>query len=250
MMRVLHARDALAELKKALPPKIDKFEDGSLASIRGLLDQFRATHADAMPFALTNVAQRLKTSWQLIHLATKIANSQDAADIAATPYAITVSVVLDQLEDKSLALCRALKNNRIQFAKDILTDVYDIEHALRVRIHLLDESDWGQRLHELMVRIAANLEAELNSLPKDVRHVLGSRSLRSHDSRAERLAYFMWQGVDTLTRGASYCKKLVDQTQESPQLKFERKISPNLNRSILDYGNASIRDRPKTSTED
>jgi len=33
--------------------------------------------------------------WQLIRLATKAAPSKNAADVAATPYAIVVSMVLD-----------------------------------------------------------------------------------------------------------------------------------------------------------
>ena len=64
-----------------------------------MLDAFRKDHAEQVPFALALVATRLKTPWQLIRLATKAAPSKNAADIAATPYAIAVSMVLDRLDD-------------------------------------------------------------------------------------------------------------------------------------------------------
>ena len=77
-----------------------KFDDARVAKITALLDAFAKNHADGVPFALALVAKRLKTSWQLIRLATKAAPSKNAADVAATPYAIAVSMVLDRLEDK------------------------------------------------------------------------------------------------------------------------------------------------------
>ncbi len=65
-----------------------------------MLDGFAKDRAEQIPFALTLVAGRMKTAWQLIRLATKAAPSKNAADIAATRYAIAVSMVLDRLEDK------------------------------------------------------------------------------------------------------------------------------------------------------
>ncbi len=209
MLCVLRACDALAEFNKALPAKINKLDDEQLAKLQGRLDLFSAKYADATPFALTMVARRLKTPWQLIRLATKTARSKSAADIAATPYAIAVSMVLEQLDERRLALRHALKANRIPIAKDILSDIYDIEHTLRVGIDLLDQSEWGRQLAELMAGVASMLEVELRSLPGNLRHVLGSRSLRGRDSLTDRLIYLANKGRDVLTGGASYCKKLV-----------------------------------------
>jgi flagellin-specific chaperone FliS len=208
MLCVLRARDALAEFNKALPARIDKLDDEKLAELRARLDAFRAKYADAMPFALTMVAKRLKTPWQLIRFATKTARSKAATDIAATPYAVSVSMVLEQLDERRLALRHALKANRIPIAKDILSDIYDIEHTLRVSIDLLDESEWGRQLAELMEAIATMLEAELRSLPGNIRHVLGSRSSRG-GSLTDRLTRLAGKGRDVLTDGASYCRKLV-----------------------------------------
>ena len=59
---VLRARDALARFNDALPVKIAKFDDAQVAKVTSLLDAFGKTHADVLPFALTLVARRLKTS--------------------------------------------------------------------------------------------------------------------------------------------------------------------------------------------
>jgi hypothetical protein len=144
-----------------------------------------------------------------MRLATQAAPSKNAADVAATPYAITVSMVLDRLDDKRLALRTALKSDRVQVAKEILIEIYDIEDALQSSIDLLDESDWGERLADQMNAIAALVEAEVSRFPDNIGHVLGSRSLRRHRSLAGRLTSLAWKGRDAMRDGASYCWKFI-----------------------------------------
>src|SRR5712692_9305139 len=120
MLCVLRARDALAKFNGALPAAIRKFDDARVVKITKLLDGFGKNHPDAVPFALALVACRLRTSWQLIRLATKAAPSKQAADIAATPHAIVVSMVLDRLDDKRLALRVALRNDRVLDCRNLL----------------------------------------------------------------------------------------------------------------------------------
>jgi hypothetical protein len=212
MQRVLRARDALAKFSDALPLTIDgEFDDARVAKIAGLLDAFGESHAEEIPFALALVATRLKPPWQLVRLATKAAPSKDAADIAATPCAIAVSMVLDRLDDSRSALHFALKNERVLVAKELLTGIYETEYALQVRIDGLYESDWGKRLQNLMSAVTALVEAEVSRFPDEVHHILASRSLHSHQSLAGRLTYLAWKGRDALAGGAAYCKKLVSQ---------------------------------------
>jgi hypothetical protein len=73
-------------------------------SFRYTQHAFRKTHAEEIPFALALVAKRLKTPWQLIRLATKAAPTKNAADVAATPYAIVVPMVLDRLSTHASTL--------------------------------------------------------------------------------------------------------------------------------------------------
>jgi hypothetical protein len=215
MLCVLRARDALAKFSDALPAKIEKFDDARVSKITALLDAFGKDHADEVPFALALVARRLKTSWQLIRLATKAAPSKNAADIAATPYAIAVSMVLDRLDDKRSALRVALKNNRVLVVRELLAEIYDTEYAFQVRIDLLGQSDWGERLRNLMNAITVLVEAEVSRFPDEVGHVLGSRRLRSHQSLTGRLTYLAWKGRDVLSGGAAYCNRLVGRPEKS-----------------------------------
>jgi hypothetical protein len=215
MIGVLRARDALAKFNDALPATIKTFDDAAAVRITTLLDGFAKDHADVIPFALTLVARRLGTQWQLIRVATKAAPSKNAADIAATRYAIAVPMVLDWMDNRRATLRVALRKNRVLVAREILADIYDTEYALQVRIDQLEGSEWGKRLHALMDAIAALVAAEVARFPGNVQHVLGSRSLRSHNSLAGRLTYLAWKGRDAMSGGAAYCKKLIGQPEKS-----------------------------------
>jgi hypothetical protein len=209
MMCVLRARDALAKFDEQLPKQLSKFDDVMVGKMIGLLNAFRKKHVEAVPFAITLIANRLKVPWQMIRLATKAAATKKAADVAATPYAVAVSMVLDRIDDNRAALRIALRNNRVLVAKELLADIYDTEYALRVRIDRLEPSEWGVRLRELMDAIAALVEAEVKRFPDEVGHVLGSRRLRSHQSLTGRLTYLAWKGRDAITDGAAFCMKLI-----------------------------------------
>ena len=210
IMQAFRARDALAKFNSALPESFAKFEDTQVRKMTALLQGFAKQDADAIPFAIALIAQRLRKPWQLIFLATKAAASRGAADVAKTPCAIVVSMVLDRIEDDRALLRLALRNNRVIVARDLLAEIYDIEHALHLRIDQLDQSAWGERLASLMESIASLVEAEVARFPDEVGHVLASRSLRRGDSLTGKLAQLAWKGRDALTSGAAYCKKLIN----------------------------------------
>jgi len=210
MMCVLRARDALARFDEALPKRqIVKFDNPRVARMSGLLTAFGKTNAEALPFAITLIAKRMKTPWEIMRLATKAAASKKASDVAATPFAVAVPMVMDRIDDDRAALRIALRNNRVLIAKELLADAYNIEYALRVRIDKLDDSDWGIRLRGLMDGIADLVEAEVKRFPDEVGHVLGSRRLRGYQSLAGRLTYFAWRGRDAISNGASFCMRLI-----------------------------------------
>ena len=209
VMHALRTRDALAKFDAALPAKFSKFDDSLVLKLTEMLQDFGKKNADAVPFALTLIANRLKTPWQLIRLATKAAQSRTAADVAATPYAIVVSMVIDRIDDNRAALRIALKNNRVLIARDLLTDIYNTEYALQVRIDQFEQSEWGARLRALMEAIASLVEAEVSRFPDEVGHVLGSSRLRTYNTLAGRLTYFAWKGRDAVTDGVAHIKKLI-----------------------------------------
>jgi len=209
LLQVLLARDALARFADSLPERIVEFDVPQVKKMTVLLDGFRKKNPDAVPFALALVAGRLKEPWQLLRLATKAARSKNVADVVTTPYAVAVTIVLDQLEDKQLQLRIALKNNRVVTAKSILTSIYDTEYAIQVRLDRMEDCEWGKRLNAIMESISAMVEAEVNRLPDDVAHVLGSQRLRSHRSLAGRLTYLAWKSRDAIHGGAAFCKRLI-----------------------------------------
>jgi hypothetical protein len=209
MLSALRARDELAKLNEALPAKFARFEKAEIAKVAPLLAAFAKTKPEQLPFALMLVFRRLKTQWQLIRLATKAAATKNAADVAATPFAAAVTMVLDRLEDKRGLLRIALKHERILVAKEILIDIFDTEYALRVRIDQLAESAWGRRLDELMASITELVESETKRFPDNVGHVLEPHRLRSHNSLSGRLTYLAWKGRDAVSAPAAFFKKVL-----------------------------------------
>jgi hypothetical protein len=214
MMRVLRAREALAKFNEALPPTIKKFDDPQVAKITTLLDGFRKANAEEIAFALALVATRLKTPWELIRLATRGAPSRNASDIAAAPYAIAVSMVLDRLEDNQSTLRVALRNNRVMVAKEILTEIYDTEDAVQAGIDMLEQSSWGQRLDNLMNAVTALVEAEVSRFPDNVGHILGSRRHRRR-SLAGQLAGMAGKARNAMSGGTAFYRKLVGPRENS-----------------------------------
>jgi hypothetical protein len=212
MLKVLRAHHALEKFNAKLPEKVAKLDDTVVTKITALLDGLRKSNAEAVPFALALVARRLRTYWHLIRLATRAAASKSAADVAATPYAVVVPMVLNDLDDKRLALRIALKHNRVLVARDLLTDIYDTEYALKVRIDHIEQSEWGVRLQQVMDAIASLVASEVSRFPSNVGHILGSRRLRSHDSLTGKLTYLAWKGRDAVQDGAAVFRKLIGQT--------------------------------------
>lgn len=201
MLRVMHARPQLDEFCGMLPAKIAALEGERLAKVLELLNALRARRADIVPFALTMIAKRLETPWQLLRLATEPAASRAPGKIAAMPYAVAVSMVLDLIDDRRRMLVDALKHNRIPRAKEILTEIHAIDEAVRKRVEL-DGSDWGKRLDELMAAVDASLDAEISSIPSDHKHLVHTlESFRLHrdPSSSGRLGRLVGKGRDVLT---------------------------------------------------
>ncbi|HET7888257.1 MAG TPA: hypothetical protein VFL62_18700 [Bradyrhizobium sp.] len=167
-LAALQIREAIVALEGALPAKIDRLEGEALAKVQALLDAFVAKHPAEAPFALTVIMKRLKHPWQLVQFAIRSAYSSAASDVATSRYAIAVSMVLDHLDDRRWLLRQALKSNRVETAKEILVDIYDVEYQLHDWIARLDQSDWGRRLDECMAALAADLDAEYHTIPGDI----------------------------------------------------------------------------------
>jgi len=198
ILQVLKSAEALAGFTEGLPARIDKFYGARLEKTAAALDKLAADHPDAVPFALTLVSRRLKVPWQLIRLATKAATTKDAAEIAATPYAIAVPMVFDQIEDRAETLRETLRSQHIPKAKELLSDLYNTEYAVRVRIDLAG-SEWEARLDDIMDIVYEALDTETIELPSGLRHVLKSRGLKQHMTLIGQLTRFGWLCRDAVS---------------------------------------------------
>jgi hypothetical protein len=208
MMRALKGREVLTQFAEGLPVKIDKLDGARLEKTRAALDALAARNADTIPFALTLVTQRLIAPWQLIRLATKAVETKDAAVIATTPYAMTVGMVLDLLEDQVDILYTALTDEHLPRAKELLIGIYDFEFQLGVRIDFGD-TPWGRQLDAIMERVERLLNTEMTTLPSGLRHVLKSRGLKSHLSLSGQLTWLKYKCRDAMTGGVQYGRNLI-----------------------------------------
>ncbi|TQF25981.1 hypothetical protein UNPF46_35655 [Bradyrhizobium sp. UNPF46] len=201
MLRYLDMQRELEDFGGALAPKIARLEGAGLDKVLGLLSGLKARRVDAVPFALTILAKRLETSWELLSVATTPADDRAAARIATGSFAIAVSMVLDQIEEKHLLMQFALRNNRPVRAKEIVGEIYRIEQALRTQIEL-QGSDWARRLDGLMTAVQAAVDAEISSIPGDHRHlthILESPRLRPGHSFGHKVGHMFEKGWDVVS---------------------------------------------------
>lgn len=200
MLRYLDMQRELEDFGRALAPKTARLEGASLDKALGLLSTLKTRRVDAVPFALTILAKRLGTPWELLSVATAPADDRAAARIAEGPFAIAVSMVLDQIEEKHHLLLFALRNNRPVRAKEIVGEIYRIEEALRTEIELKG-SGWARRLDDLMTEVQAAVEAEIDTIPGDHRHlthILESPRLRPGHSLGHKVGHIFERGWDVV----------------------------------------------------
>jgi hypothetical protein len=207
MLCVLRSRDALSKFGAALPPAINKFAGGTIVKIARMVDALAAKHAEALPFALTLVARRLKVPWHLMFLALKTGAGRENGK-PGSAFPLAVSMVVDQLDDKRLMLTFALRARRIVVAKEVLAEIDQIEQALRKHADLLIASGCGGRLDEVMTTVDGIVESEVQSIPGEVEHVLASRK-RRRGSVTRRITTLLGKGRDALSVGAANAKGLL-----------------------------------------
>lgn len=212
ILAALRSREAIAALGDSLPRRIDRLEGETLHKVLALLDALANKHSEGLPFALTVIMKRLEQPWQIALLAVHASHGKTAEEIARTRYGIAVSMVLDHLDDRLLLLKQALRTVRIDAAKEILGEIYDVEDQLHDWIARLDESDWGRRLELFMAALAADLDAEYHTLPGDdvhgdLHHVLEGVERRRREAG---LLHHLWlKGRDALVGGAVRFERLV-----------------------------------------
>lgn len=175
ILGILRARDALNVFASRLPPQIRNLADDHLDNVRALLDSPIGGHPDVFVYALVLVMGRLASPWQLVRLAVKAAESDVAAKIMGTSYAVAVSIILGEM-DRILSVLRDdIKRGRFDSASELLKDLYDAARLLRTELDLSGDSPWARQLTATRSEISNLVRAEIETVPGRVRRLLRQR---------------------------------------------------------------------------
>jgi hypothetical protein len=175
LRNVIEARDMLALIADRLPRHIRNLADAHLDAVKAVLDSPVARQANILPYALVLVMSRLAAPWQLIRLAVKAAQSDDAARIAATPYAAAVAIVLAEIERMVGEFKTDLKRRGGVPVTSLLKGLHDGARGLRTELDLPVDSPWGRRLAAIRTEISSVLKTEIESASGRVRRLLRPR---------------------------------------------------------------------------
>ena len=159
---ILQAREALALIGDRLPGHVRNLADAQLDAVKAALDYPAAQWASILPYALVLAMSRLAAPWQLIRLAVKAAQSDDAARIAATPYAAAVTIVLAEIERMVGELKTDLKRGGGVPMTSLLKGIHDSARGVRTELDLPVDSPWGRQLAAIRADISTVLKAGSN----------------------------------------------------------------------------------------
>lgn len=175
LAKILSCRDALDLIENRLPGHIGTFSDGMIDNVKALLDSPICAEHALQPFALVMMMNRLAAPWQLIRLAIRAAESDDALKIAMSPYALAVSVTLGDIERMVEELRADLKRGATLAVTSLLKCIHDAARGVRTELDLSADSLWARQLAAIRGGISDMLKAEIESVPGRMRRLLRPR---------------------------------------------------------------------------
>jgi hypothetical protein len=158
-----------------LPGHIANLADAQLDQVKGMVDACTASTVGLLPFALILVMGRLASPWQLIRLAVRGTDSDDAGLIATTPMAIAVTITLADVERMVGELKVDLKGGRNLAVTSLLKCIHDAVRGVRSELDLSVDSPWGRQLAAIRSEVSNALRIEIESTPGRVRRLLRPR---------------------------------------------------------------------------
>jgi hypothetical protein len=173
---VLGARELLDTLNSRLPSYLRMFGDAQIVSVTASLNVSSLQTPQLLPFALSMVMQRLTAPWQIIRLAIKMAASDDEIRVAATPYGVAVTIVLQDLSCLAASLRADIKRGHFENVAEQLKNLHDGVRGLRTELDLRNDSAWGRQLASIRTDISNTLQSEIDSVPGRVRRILRQRA--------------------------------------------------------------------------
>ena len=172
---VLRGRNALMKLGEDLPLHIGKLDPAALRACKTLIDGIAAQDQELLLYALLTVMNRLAAPWQLIRFGIAAADSNNAARVAETNYAVSVNIVLAELQRMVGVLRRDLRNSGGMAVSALLKTIHDSVRGLGSELVIPVNSNWGRTLTAQRTEIAELLRIELDAVPGRVRRMLRPR---------------------------------------------------------------------------
>ena len=115
--------------------------------------------ADVFLYGFVLIMGRLAAPWQLIRIATRAAETDEAARIAETPYGRAVTMVLGEVECTVNDLRSELKAHRP--VTSLLKNIHDAARGLRTEIDLSGDSPWSRQLTAIRTEVSNVLRGEI-----------------------------------------------------------------------------------------
>jgi hypothetical protein len=145
----------------------------ALEDVREVSSIMRAR--DALAVIGTRLPQSIPNLADEQRLAIRAAESDSAARIAETSYAVAVDIVLTDIDRMIATLRGSLKTGNSAEIATLLKEIHDSARTLRTEVDLSGDTPWGRQLAASRAEVAKLLLAEIDNLPGQVRRLLRPR---------------------------------------------------------------------------
>ena len=95
--------------------------------------------------------------------------------MAETPYGVTVTIVLDEIDRRVRELAGDLKSGRGIAVSALLKEIHDAVRGLRSELDLPTESAWGKQIVAVRAEMSKILTGEIELMPGRVRRLMRPR---------------------------------------------------------------------------
>jgi hypothetical protein len=170
-------REALDSFGSRLPRVMNAFGDTQVTSIKEHIAQLPSLQTpQVLPFVIALIMQRMTSPWQIIRLAVSYAGSDEESRVAATPFAVAVSMALHSLAGHINELHVEIRRGQFDQGAHHLKSLHDGVRDLRTELDCRSDSAWGRQLSAIRADISNALRAEIDGVPGRVRRLLRRRS--------------------------------------------------------------------------
>jgi hypothetical protein len=158
-----------------LPGHIRNFAEAPFENVKAMLDPCASRRDELLSYALVLVMGRLGSPWQLVRLAVRAADSDDASGVAGTPYAAAVNIILADIERMVRELQADLRGGAGMAVTSLLKWIHDAVRGVRSELDLTLDSPWSRQLAAIRSEVVNALKVEIESTPDRVRRLLRPR---------------------------------------------------------------------------